>query len=67
MATSKEGTVHDHVEIIENPNTYGLPPVAVTATELYHGDGAVLLDVGAKDIDGRATSTLKLARDGHVR
>ncbi len=66
MANSKEGTVHDHVEIIENPNTYGLPSVGGTAAEIYHGDGAVLLDVGAKDIEGSANSTLKLARDGHV-
>jgi hypothetical protein len=66
MPTSQEGAIHDHSEIMQNHGVHGSAAAADRSAEICRGDGEVLLDIGAKNIELGEASNLKLAKDGHV-
>jgi hypothetical protein len=66
MSISKEGAIHDHSEIMQSHDPHGSAAAADRSAEIYRGDGEVLLDIGAKNIELGEASNLKLAKDGHV-
>ena len=61
MAETKEAVSHLKV----TPFT-GQTTAELATAEVYH-DGVILLDIGAKGVEGGEAPSLKVAKDGHVR
>lgn len=55
----------DHVEVSPVDAAHDTAQLGEANAAIYHDDGAVLLDIGAKHLDAGA-APLKLAKDGHV-
>jgi hypothetical protein len=68
MSETKEAS--SHLEARSHPDTShhsGQTPADHATAELYHSDGVILLDIGAKGLESGEAPSLKLAKDGHVR
>lgn len=61
MSETKQAS--SHLEV--TPNS-GQTQADHATLELYQSDGAILLDIAAKGLEGGEGPALKLAKDGHV-
>ena len=67
MANNKSEGVHSHVGDLQTPSASEPALEPDVAMIIDQGDGAVLFDVGAKNLELGEASALRLANDGHVR
>ena len=67
MANNKSEGFHSHVGDLQTPSASDSAHEPDVATIIDQGDGAVLFDVGARNLEFGEVGALKLAKDGHVR